>query len=412
MGVEVAAFTDSNAKLLRGAGVSWVRRNALLWAAVEPEEGARNWAALAALDQELQTAAKLGMRVILIIRDTPAWAQRDGTPCGPIRADKMAAFGAFVRDAAARYTARPYNVRYFEVWNEPDVQTGLIAGDNPFGCWGDGSDPNFGGGYYAQALKVAYPQIKAANPQAQVLIGGLLLDCPWTAPVNGRTCQESRFLEGVLEAGGGAFFDAVSFHAYDYLGTQVGVYANGNWNSSYATTGPVLIAKARFIRDVLNKTGVGNKPLFNTESGLLCRARAGTPECETTKANYVVQAYAAAQAEGLVGNVWYSLEGWNGTNLIDAAGKPVPAYTALQVASANLGKATFVGNKTDYPGVWVYEFTNGGKRLWVAWSPDGQPKLMTLPRAPTRAFDALGKRITPAAQMTVDANPIYMEWPR
>jgi hypothetical protein len=414
VGIEVAALTDANAQLLRGAGAVWVRRNALQWAVVEPEEGARNWAAVSVLEQEMQIAAKRGLRVILIIRDTPGWAQRNaGLACGPIRADKMAAFGAFVRDAVARYSAKPFGVTHFEIWNEPDVQTGLIAGDSPFGCWGDSNDPFYGGGYYAEALKAAYPQLKAANPQAQLVLGGLLLGCNPDNPPANAACPEGRFFEGVLSAGGGNYLDVVNFHGYDYWDVAPGKYSNANWNSTSIANGPVVIAKARFLKSVMERYGVTGKSLFNTESAMLCGKCPQIPaEYEQTKAAYVPQAYAAAQAEGLAVNMWYSLEGWRGTNLIDGAGKPLPAYTALQVASTNLGKATFVGNKTDYPGVWVYEFTNGGKRLWVAWSPDGQPKPMTLPRAPTRAFDALGKRITPAAQMTVDANPIYLEWPR
>jgi hypothetical protein len=46
------------------------------------------------------------------------------------------------------------------------------------------SDPvtlNFGGEYYGNMLKIVYPAIKSADPQAQVLVGGLLLDCD---PVN------------------------------------------------------------------------------------------------------------------------------------------------------------------------------------------------------------------------------------
>ena len=40
-----------------------------------------------------------------------------------------------------------------------------------------GNDPYYGGGYYAEMLKIVYPQIKAADPEAQILIGGLLLFC-------------------------------------------------------------------------------------------------------------------------------------------------------------------------------------------------------------------------------------------
>ena len=73
-------------QMLAGMGTTWVRRNALLWSAVEPIEGARNWSSIIALDQELAEASRLNMKVILIVRSTPGWAQKyTGSECGPVR---------------------------------------------------------------------------------------------------------------------------------------------------------------------------------------------------------------------------------------------------------------------------------------------------------------------------------------
>ena len=89
--------------------------------------------------------------------------------CGPIKPDALNAFGDFLFEAVSRYSLPPYNVTYWELGNEPDVDWNVANSAMPFGCWGDASDPYFGGGYYAEMLKVAYPQIKAANPEARVL---------------------------------------------------------------------------------------------------------------------------------------------------------------------------------------------------------------------------------------------------
>ena len=120
----------------------------------------------------------------------------------------------------ARYSVALYNIKYWELWNEPDIASSNFPGDNLFGCWGDPNDPYYGGGYYADMLREVYPQIKAADPQGQVLVGGLLLDCD---PRLGAGCekvknnnQPSKFLEGILRKNGVPFFDGVSFHAYDY----------------------------------------------------------------------------------------------------------------------------------------------------------------------------------------------------
>jgi hypothetical protein len=57
--------------------------------------------------------------------------------------------------------------------------------------------------------------LKAANPQARILTGSLLLDCdPFHGP-EGRDCSSAHFLEGILQAGGRAYFDGVAFQAAD-----------------------------------------------------------------------------------------------------------------------------------------------------------------------------------------------------
>lgn len=412
VGIEASALSPRDAALMSEAGAAWTRVNALLWSAVEPQPGQRNWGAVAALEQSLRNAAVSQIKVILIVRDTPAWAQlKPGVRCGPVRDDQLAAFGAFMRDVAARYGRPPFNVTAFEIGNEPDVDAQLVPPDSAFGCWGDSGDRYFGGGRYARALAAVHPQVKAGNPRAQLMLGGLLLDCNPDEPPPGESCLPGRFLEGVLQAGGGANFDALSFHAYDFwLPGTVGGYENKKWRSTSATTGPVVAAKAAFLRSTLARFGL-NKPLLNTESGLLCWACEQTPaEYELSKAYYVPQAFASAQAAGLAANLWYSYEGWFGTGLLDAAGNPNAAFTAIRVASPILGRAAFSRRLDQAPGLTGYEFTRGGARTWVMWSRDGQAHELTLPSTPSRAFDALGQPIDVGARIIIDAKPVYLQW--
>ncbi|MCU0489936.1 MAG: hypothetical protein MUE67_13450 [Anaerolineales bacterium] len=279
---------DPSLDLVKESGAFWVRRNALLWSEVEAEQGARNWQALSGLELELQNAAAEGLQVILVVRSTPTWAQSlEGSFCSPPTAESLAAFGNFLRDAVARYSLPPYNVQYWEIGNEPDVAAGLVASDSPFGCWGQAGDPYYGGGAYAEILKAVYPSIKLANPQAQVLVGGLLLDCdprnPPEIPAgsgNIKDCTPARFLEGALQNGAGDFFDGISFHAYDYYAGQPGVYNNANWASASDTTGPVLIAKTSYLRQLLEQYGLPGKALYNTEAALLCGRDGSEPECQ------------------------------------------------------------------------------------------------------------------------------------
>ncbi len=408
---------------VKEAGALWVRRNALLWSDVEPTEGARNWEAVSQLEEELITAAEQGQRVILIVRSTPTWAQQiPGSYCGAIKRKKLSAFALFMHDVVARYSQHPYNVRYWEIWNEPDVDPAVVKPDEVYGCWGDPQDDNFGGGYYAEMLRQVYPQIKAADPKAQVLIGGLLLDCdpinpPETSNGSGqyRDCTSSRFLEGILEAGGGDFFDGVSFHAYDYYYGTAGQYGNGNWHSSWKTTGPVLMAKANFLRDVLQRYGYSGKYLMNTEVALLCGSTGTEDMCKTqdfasTKADYVAQAYAAALAQGLRANIWYSLIGWRGSALTDRNLKPLWAFQAYRFAAEQLGGATFTAELKDYPNVMGFRFDREATQLWVLWALGEDAQEVSLTSQPSAMYDALGNPLEISRNVLVTLAPLYVLW--
>jgi hypothetical protein len=166
-GVEMDQITTGGGlDQVAAANTSWVRRNAVVWSSIETTEGKYDWSGMAGLESELQNASIKNISVVLIVRSTPQWARKiagTGPACGPISQAKLPAFGNFMRALVARYSVAPYNVKYWEMWNEPDFP--IITGDQIYGCWGDPSDAYYGGGYYAEMLKAVYPQIKAADPK-------------------------------------------------------------------------------------------------------------------------------------------------------------------------------------------------------------------------------------------------------
>jgi hypothetical protein len=400
---------------MAATNISWVRYDALAWSSVESIPGERNWAILAGLESALQDASSRGIQTILVVNSTPAWAQKiAGSSCGPIAPNQLTAFASFMHDLVARYSRSPYKIKYWEIWNEPDVDPSQVSSDSVFGCWGDQSDVYFGGGYYAEMLKAVYPQIKAADLQAQVVIGGLLLDCN---PATGGGCTSTeknslplKFLEGILRNNGGPYFDGIGYHAYDYYDGQSGTYSNPNWQSAWNTTGPVLIAKAHFIQSVLSQYGGTGKFLMNTESAILCDTCNNDPVFEISKANYLVQNYAAAIAEGLRANIWYSALGWRNSGLLDLSLIGRPAYTAMQFSRNEIGRAMWVRNIIEYSGVKGYEFHRGDRRIWVLWSLNRNPNVITLPGVPLAVWDALGNSISPSISLNVDPYIRYLEW--
>jgi len=162
-GIELHTISDKGGlTLLENTNTYWIRHNGLFWSDVESVEGERNWEALSELETELQNAAAGGYEVILIIRHTPEWARMiPDYHCGPIKPEKLAAFANFMHDIVVRYSAPPFNVKFWELGNEPDVDYKLIKPNAPYGCWGDDQDAYYGGGYYAEMLSAVYPQIKA-----------------------------------------------------------------------------------------------------------------------------------------------------------------------------------------------------------------------------------------------------------
>jgi len=423
----VEFYTISNGAGLQEmlqAGAYWVRRNAVLWSDVQPSQGSPpNWNVLNQLESEMVLAQNSGMEPIIIVRSTPEWAQDQSISalCGPIDPAFLPDFGAFMFELVERYSAPPFNIKYWEIWNEPDVDPSLVPEDYPFGCWGDEDDPYYGGRYFGDMLQVITPQIKAADPDAQVLVGGLLLDCDPNDPPAGKDCTSSLFLEGILVSGAGDSFDAVSFHAYDYYSPGSHEYLNTNWQSPGDML-PVLVAKVAYLKSVLAQYGFSNKSLINTETALVCGGGndpPGGPGCEATnnspfeimKRDYVPQSYAAAIAEGLFANLWYTPLGYRNSGLLYSNLAPRPAYHAYDLAQELMTGSIFLREITEFSNVHGYEFLVSTGRLWVLWTEDGDEETITLPGAPFAAFDSVGVSVpVNNNEVTFDIDTIYIDW--
>lgn len=413
---------------MTAAGNDWIRNDIVSWSAIEPTKGTRDWSSLAGMEAELFNAHQRGVEMVLIVSSTPTWAQKiPGTSCGPIQETELAAFADFMYALVSRYSQAPYLVKYWEIWNEPDINPALVSPISGFGCWGDKNDAYYGGGYYAEMLKTVYPEIKRANPQAEVLMGGLLLDCDPRTPglCNGPDGDlPPKFLEGILRHNGandgGNYFDGISFHAYDFYNSY-GQYYNHNWNTASNTTGPVVIAKAHFINEMLNNYGVTGKFLMNTEAALLCGGTTdppGGPGCESypasayeqTKAHYVTQVYSSAIAENLRANIWYYIFGWRNSNILNTDLSPRPAYLAFAAARKILLDAQFNREILDYPQVKGYEYTRSLHRVWVLWSLDGNTHPVNLDTMPAAIYDTLGNPVVPSNPLQVGIAPLYLVW--
>ena len=421
-GVEANSFTVADgANYITQTQTSWVRGPVVNWNDIEATEGNYNWSNLGEALSEVQLAVANGIEPLVVVRGTPAWAQKyPGYTCGPIEESKFTAFGNFMAELATNSPLSTYQVKYWEIWNEPDrswqqvpIPTYIWAG-----CWGEESDTQYyGGGYYGQMLATVYPLIKAADSQAQVLVGGLMLECDPNQPPSGSTCTSSKFLEGILNSLGSNSFDGVSYHAYDYYGGVPGTYANTNWHTTWVSGGPSLIEKGQYVRNLLHKYNISGKYLLNTENALLCSTCNNDPEFEKTKAYYVAEAYASAMAQDLMANIWFSVRGeWGRNNgLLDvytAGLPPLPAYDAYKFAAQELSGANYVGTVSRFPGVAGYEFSKTDRHVWLVWSPGGGSVPVDFLVTPLNVYDVDGDPVPYSnPRLTITREPYYVELP-
>ena len=409
-GVEVNWFNTSLADRAKDSSVTWVRMNGLNWSDIQPSgPNEYQWQKVATLESYLINAAQRKLNVILIVRSTPSWAQKvPGSYCGPIKQQNLYDFAQFMYEVVRRYSASPYNVLYYELWNEPDVAPDLVPLDSVFGCWGDNNDWNYGGGYYAEMLKAVYPLVKDANSNARIVVGGLLLDCDPRGVGSGYCPNDTRrkpprFIQGILQNNGADYFDYISFHGYPSYNSAQSPIETEKGFATWQAKGGVVAGKIDYLRSLTNK------PLIHTEGALLYQ---GTPTeaFQQAKADYVVWLYARNWAFDIKGTTWYTLNGpgWRNGGLLDASQNPLPAYNALKYMTFTLNDYQY--NREISPGndTFGFEFVKGTSRIWIVFTPDNNPRTINMPSGFTNAYDPLGNSVTPSAGLLTITRPTYL----
>ncbi len=160
---------------MRQADIGWARTD-FDWTTVQPrQDGPWDYSLI---DRTVQSAEEGGITILPILGYDVAWARP--------AYKHLDAWRQYVRNIVSRYKGR---LHYWEVWNEPDLEQ----------FWKDTPDA----AHYTLLLKAAYEEIKAVDPSAQVLLGG----------VSGIPMD---YLKGIYDAGGGAFFDIMNVHPYRY----------------------------------------------------------------------------------------------------------------------------------------------------------------------------------------------------
>jgi len=174
---------------------------------------------------------------------TPAWArpnpQEQETTATYLDADAYNDFANFVAVFVARYRE---DVQHIIIWNEPNLS--FEWGYRPV-------DP----AAYVDLLRVVYPAARAANPDVIVLGGAL---APTLEPPDSPAgLNDLLYLEAMYAAGGGAYFDALSAHAY------------GLGFAPETPPDPALInfRRVELLRAIMDANGDTGKLIYVTEAG-------------------------------------------------------------------------------------------------------------------------------------------------
>lgn len=198
------------------------------WDAIEPTPGGYSTYLLGEFRQFF-ASFPAGTKVDAVLVRTPSWA--GPAVYGPPTSDQS--FAGFANYVANYFGSQ---VSAYEIWNEEDSPT----------TW-SGTPAQ-----YVGLLSAAYPAIKAADPGATVMLGGL-------------GANDYPYLQQLYQAGAEKYFDAVGVHTDDACSItspyafayNPGTLQINRWSFLGFTT----------VHSVMAANGDASKPIFMTELG-------------------------------------------------------------------------------------------------------------------------------------------------
>lgn len=308
------------------------------WAELEPERGVWKWSRL---DSIVKNARAEGIDIVLPLQATPRWASSAPAVAGAYGlgansppAD-LEAWHNYAFVVASRYKGV---ISAYEIWNEPNLKKFF-----------DGSPATL-----SKLTEVAAGAIRKADPNAKIVCSASTGNSgvPW--------------LRAYLSAGAAAHCDVIAHHFY-------------TGHMAPETMLPTISA----VRDVMQSLGVGEKPLWNTESGWLISlgsevdiTAAGFPKSarvitEDEATAYIPRALLLAKHSGVSRFYWYSWDHQSmGISLGRGTGWTRPGRLYKSFVRLVKG-ASIEGCRTRLSGWSCTLKYPDGTRLWASWSEAG-----------------------------------------
>jgi hypothetical protein len=263
--------------LLQEIGSDWVRLN-VQWKDAEQSKGSYDAWWFREYDRAVQAALDANQEIVMAVYNAPDWGAvlADGgegqTPADP------AEFAGFMRYLAERYRGK---VAAYEIWNEPNALRFWNTGPNAIA--------------YTELLKAAYPVIKEADPDAEVVFGGLALN-------------DYDFVQAAYDAGARGYFDVMATHPY------TGCVSRPPEHIRYATDGRMTKNSFLAYREV-RATMLAyedDKPIWLTEFGwntstAICGNGQPGGVTELEQADYLIRAFQLVEEDPYVPvALWYN----------------------------------------------------------------------------------------------------------
>ena len=380
-------------------GVEWLQ---LAPTDIDPTD--YNWAIY---DPSFDLASTLGFEVMVTLGHNPMWAASFRR--GPIDCVPMERFTDYVTTVVTRYSAPPYNVKFWALYNEPDVVSFTRSEGSPLDCSGDLEAPAFGDhpAEYVATLAAAYNAIKAVDQDAVVLVGGIAHD---NFDYEGGFFNED-FLDQILAEGAGDYFDAMNFHYYPKY----------DWRWEERTGLPGLIGKTKMIGELMAAYGI-DKPIVVSELG----DSSGHPHDPSnrtldTQAIAVIQLFTRAIAAGNKFAIWYNMNDYaNDPNFGEHGLLDYPDFNSKPSLDAFKTLATYLpGHVFKRPlsrtemgaanleGYLFLEISNH-KHLYILWSRDSTVQTITLPSGVSSVVDKFGDPVVHGLTLVLDDQPVLI----
>ncbi|GAB4522632.1 MAG: hypothetical protein OHK0046_35460 [Anaerolineae bacterium] len=189
-------------------------------------------------DRLVSLAEQYGVQIQARLDNPPAWSHAQNPGIGAFAPpDDLQDFVNYAVAVAERYKGR---IRYYQVWNEPNI----------YPEWGEQAvNPEA----YTELLCRTYDALKAVDPEIVVISGAL---AP-TISLTGRDLSDTIFLQRMYQAGAGECFDILSMQGY-------GLNSGPTDRRMRPTT--INVAHNLYIRDLMVANGDAHKPIWITEA--------------------------------------------------------------------------------------------------------------------------------------------------